>query len=250
MSKTSLIIGASAGVGRALAKGLANRGHDLLLVARDKLDLEAIAQDCRIRYGVQVWILPADLADPQFSAVSIHELVDFTTSSLQNVFLAAGAFSSEDVGVPSSEVLHDLFQTNFWSLTRILEMVTLNSSKWGLKNIVVCSNIVARLPRNREIAYSAAKAALEIYTSGLRHALFDQGILVQTYVLGHIDSAFNFVQRQRFRKALPTEVAREMIRNLDKDVGLRYLPSFWRWIVQTLRLLPWSIYRRLSFTSI
>ena len=57
----AIVVGASAGLGRALAEELAATGHDLVVVSSDARDLEALASDLRIRHGVRVVTVPFDL---------------------------------------------------------------------------------------------------------------------------------------------------------------------------------------------
>ena len=60
---TSLITGATSGIGHEFAVQLASRGHDLVIVARDPARLEAVAQRLRADHRVQVEVLRADLSD-------------------------------------------------------------------------------------------------------------------------------------------------------------------------------------------
>ncbi|MBI1262675.1 MAG: SDR family NAD(P)-dependent oxidoreductase [Rhizobiales bacterium] len=63
-SRTALITGASAGIGREIALVFASEGFHLVLVARRKDRLEALAQETKGKYGVETHIIAADLSDP------------------------------------------------------------------------------------------------------------------------------------------------------------------------------------------
>src|SRR5262245_38058311 len=61
--QAALIHGASSGIGATYADRLARRGHDLVLVARDRDRLAALAQRLRAETGVAIDVLPADLTE-------------------------------------------------------------------------------------------------------------------------------------------------------------------------------------------
>ena len=86
---TALVVGASSGLGRALAGELARRRHDLLLVASDARDLEAVAADLNLRHGVAVRALALDLsAEPDPAARIVAALHGMTP--LDALLLPAG----------------------------------------------------------------------------------------------------------------------------------------------------------------
>lgn len=73
---TALVTGASSGIGLAFAERLAAAGHDLVLVARDRAGLEALAHRLAAAHGVQVEVLVADLSSPPSRAAIEERLVD------------------------------------------------------------------------------------------------------------------------------------------------------------------------------
>ena len=82
---TALVTGASSGIGAVYAQRLAQRGYDLILVARDRARLEAAAERIAAAHGVAVEVLAADLAAPgELNAVAARIETDTALSLLVN----------------------------------------------------------------------------------------------------------------------------------------------------------------------
>ena len=101
---TVLITGASSGIGATYADRFARRGHDLVLVARDKERMEALAARLRDETGVAIDILQADLTNPGELAVvetrlrddrRIGVLVNNAGAALGGTFVAQAAAMSD-----------------------------------------------------------------------------------------------------------------------------------------------------------
>lgn len=81
MTRYALITGASSGIGLAMAEALARRGRSLLLVARQRDQLESIAIELTQRFGVEVLFAPATWANPYGCPVSCWSLKKATGRS-------------------------------------------------------------------------------------------------------------------------------------------------------------------------
>ena len=248
----ALIVGASAGLGRALAVELAGSGYTLLLCARNKRDLDAVAADCRIRHNVQVDILPLDLSDPDGS----HHLAEFcrnASTRISRLFITAGTVSPDDEGFPDVSVISAIHTVNYVTPAKIISDFLRNRHSLGLKSIVVVSSIAARVPRARNCAYAAAKIALESFCISMQVTLSrtsgKNGVdtKLQVYRVGYMDTGLSFGQKLLLPVISTETAARRIIRDVNKDSFISYLPGFWRYVVGVLRRLPRAIYNRLNF---
>src|SRR5215212_563211 len=72
--KLALVTGASAGIGAAFARIFASHGYDLALTARRTDRLEALAEEIRLRFGVETLTIGADLAEPEAPGLILDHL--------------------------------------------------------------------------------------------------------------------------------------------------------------------------------
>ncbi len=189
-TKTALITGASAGLGKAFADALGNHGTNLVLVARRLEKLEAVAIELRERHSVAVTCIPADLADPE----SPKRIYDFTQDQGLTIdYLINNAGS----GGP------DLLNTRDWSeLRAYLELMMISAAQmchlfvpgmkergWG--RVINVSSVSARIPRAGGCNYGPSKAYLVALSEELSLTLRTHGIKVCALCPGFTHTDFH-----------------------------------------------------------
>jgi len=243
---SAVIVGASSGVGRSLATALAGAGFNLVVVARDERDLEATAADVRLRYGIACSHVVQDIGAVDWDAQGLVDTCAAKVGRVDCVLVPAGAVSEDDYGTNPAVVL-PMMATNYLGPARIAAAFGRHMTTSGGGSIVLFSSIAAAAPRQKNAAYSAAKAALETYAKALRTYLEPRGVRVLVMSLGYVDTAQTFGLPLRFPVATPAAVAAYVVKICLRASGKRHFPAFWWWITMVLRHLPWFVYRRLSF---
>jgi short-subunit dehydrogenase len=243
----AVVVGASAGVGRALSYALAQRDYDVVLVARDERDLGPLASDLVIRYGVHAAPIAFDVANSDASLDSLLRRCRSQLGSMDAVLFPVGLVDDCDDGFASWETTDRLLATNFTSVVKLAALCLSEFEREGRGAVVFFSSIAARAPRKRNVVYSAAKAALESYARSMRHRFAASDVHVQLYALGYVDTSMTRGRRLLLPKASATRVATQVVTGLDRGSQFLYLPRWWSVVVRGLSLLPWSVYRRLDF---
>ena len=174
---TVLITGASTGIGATYAERFARRGHDLVLVARDKARLEALATRLRNNTGVAVAILAADLTQPSDLAVVEARLrEDATIDTLIN---NAGATLSGNFIDQSTDDVARLVTLNTTALVRLASAIAPRLAGSGTGAIVNIGSVVGLAPEFGMSVYGATKAFVLFLSQGLSLELSPKGVYVQ-----------------------------------------------------------------------
>lgn len=166
----ALITGASGGIGLALARELAGRRHDLLLVARSGQTLEQLASDIRKDHGVKVHVLALDLATPD-AAAAVTQWVQTSGYSVDMLINNAG-FGSwglyEDI--PESE-FQGMMQLNMVTLANLCRQLLPLLKKEKRSYILNVSSTAAYQAVPTLSLYAATKAFVLVLTRGLNWEL-------------------------------------------------------------------------------
>lgn len=242
---TVLVVGASSGLGRALAGELARTGHDLLLVASDLRDVEAVASDLQLRHGVVARALAIDLARSADPAAPIAEALDAMRTPLQALLLPLGHSRADDTLTLEASRIGELLAINLHApLVLVHAMLPRLVQSRGV--VVLFGSIAAVRGRGRNVVYASAKRALDSLYESLRQSHAPRDLRVQLYRLGFLATNLTWGMRLPAAAAEPADVARAVVSRLGRGSGSWYLPRRFAAIAALVRTLPWALYRRMK----
>ncbi|MBB6153281.1 hypothetical protein HDC30_000475 [Pseudomonas sp. JAI115] len=174
---TVLITGASTGIGAVYAERFAQRGHDLVLVARDQARLDALAARLRSEHDVSVDVIPADLTQlADLSTVENRLREDARIGILVN---NAGAALSGNFIDQSTDSVAQLVALNTTALVRLASAIAPRLVKAGDGAIINIGSVVGLAPEFGMTVYGATKAFVLFLSQGLSLELSPQGVYVQ-----------------------------------------------------------------------
>ncbi|MEA9558511.1 SDR family oxidoreductase [Xanthomonas nasturtii] len=172
-----LITGASTGIGAVYAERFAQRGHNLVLVARDKERLDALAAHLCDNHRVSVDVLQADLTQPtDLSTVETRLRDDAQIGILVN---NAGMAQSGGIVQQDAEAIDRLIALNVTALTRLSAAVAPRFAQSGSGAIVNIGSVVGFAPEFGMSVYGATKAFVLFLSQGLHVELGAKGVYVQ-----------------------------------------------------------------------
>lgn len=174
---TVLITGASSGIGATYAERFARRGHNLVLVARDKSRLDKLAVRLHEESKVAVEVLQADLTNPADLAALETRLRDDTRIGV--LINNAGMAQSGGFLTQSAEAIERLITLNTTALTRLAAAVAPRFAQSGAGAIVNIGSVVGVAPEFGMTIYGATKAFVLFLSQGLHMELSPKGVYVQ-----------------------------------------------------------------------
>lgn len=213
-----VVTGASGGIGRHIAKQLAEAGARLTLAARDRDALESL--------GIDATVVSADLRDAEAGRTIVAAALA-ANNTLDGLVNAAGVVAFGSLADTADEVIEDLFLTNvlgpLWLMRAAIPALT--ESRGFIANI---SAVVAEQPLAGMAAYAASKAALTAADRALTRELRAAGITVTDARPPHTETGL--ADRPisgiapRLREGLrPEDVARRIVTAI--IVGEREIPA-------------------------
>jgi short-subunit dehydrogenase len=234
--RTAVIIGASSGIGEALAHDLNRAGWRLGLLARRVERLEAL----RERLAPDTVLRGLDVGQSDAAAI-LEQLLE----ELGGVDLAIISAGTGHNGALDWELDVETVSVNVSGFMAVAHVTMRHFLKRGRGHLVGISSVTA-LRGNRAAAYAASKAFQSVYLDGLRDLARQSGhpIVVTEVQPGFVDTAMMKPDRplpavvRQLLVASPAKAARQILRAVQKRKKHAYITKRYALVAFILRLLP------------
>jgi len=241
------LLGATKGMGRALARLMAERGDGLALLGRDRVDVEKSARDLQVRGGqAPVATVECDLERPETFAPALGA-AEAALGGLDAVVVTAGMFATQDRLESDPELARRLLLVDFTNTVAFCEEARRRLLARGGGTLCVFSSVAGERGRKPVVLYGAAKAGLTRYLEGLDHRFRAAGLRTVCVKPGFVRTSMTDGLPAPPFAGEPDAVARRVLRAIDAGTPVVYVPGVWRWVMLVIRLLPRAVMRRVSF---
>lgn len=183
----AVVTGASSGIGRAIARELAVRGHDLVLAADEDL-LEDAAEDLR-RLGATVTAEPVDVATGE-GVERLHSAVTALGRPVAVAVLNAGIGVSGRFDETPVEADLELVDLNVRSTVHLAKLLLPGMVAHGAGRLLFTGSIAGLAPGPYHATYAASKGFVNLFAESLRHELKDTGVTVTALMPGPTETLF------------------------------------------------------------
>ncbi len=244
----AVIVGASSGIGEALAWKLARAGYAVALVARRADRLTDLAARLNAELGpCRAFAYPHDVT--AFAEVpALFQTILRDLGRIEVVVYAAAVL--ERIGPSDFDFEKDrrMVEVNFLGALAWLNQAAVLFERLRGGHIVGVSSIAGERGRVGNPVYNATKAALNAYLEALRNRLTRKGVHVLTVKPGFVDTELLHQSRARAFWVISAEqCAADIVRALRARRQTIFSPARWQGVALVLRHIPSVIFRRLSF---
>ena len=251
MKEYILITGASSGIGLEMAKLLAQKNYNLLLVARNEVKLVKLQNELKSKFNVEVEYFLCDLAKPN-TATDLHALVKekkyFVSGLINNAgFGDYGNF----VEMPLKNDI-EMIAVNITALVELTKLFGYDMVKAGNGKIMNVASLLSFLPFPYYSVYSATKSFVLAFTETVASELQGTGVTVTALCPGTVETAFH---TDEMRKTNAMNANKPMSANRVAKAGVelflhgkdKKIVGFMNWFLSNLpRVTPDKLMMRIK----
>jgi len=241
-----VLLGATRGMGRALARRFAQRGDRLFLLEHVESELVRSARDLELRGASgPVRYALCDLLHPETFAPAL-QAAERELSGFDTVVVTAGLFATQPQLEADLSLAARLMTADYTNTVLFCEEVRKRLSAWG-GTLCVFSSVAGERGRKPVILYGSAKAGLTRYLEGLDHKFRKQGLKTICVKPGFVKTGMTVGLKPPPFAGQPDDVARRVLRAILRGKPEVYVPGAWRGVMFVIRNLPRCVMRRINF---
>jgi NAD(P)-dependent dehydrogenase (short-subunit alcohol dehydrogenase family) len=241
-----VVLGGTRGMGRAIARRLAQRGDRIVLLGRDQGELARSAADLEVRGAREVGYGSCDLEQPAGFEAALDGAVT-QLGRIDAVVVTAGLFATQEQLEADVELTGRLLAVNFTNTVLFCEAVRRRLLAAGGGTLCVFSSVAGERGRKPVVLYGAAKAGLTAYLEGLDHRFHERGLRVVCVKPGFVRTSMTAGLPEPPFAGDADAVAATVVAAIDRATPVVYAPPIWRLVMVVVRLLPRSVMRRAGF---
>lgn len=250
-----VLLGATKGIGRALARRLGARGDALFLLGRDSEELARSARDLEVRGGFapeSIGTAVCDLERPEGFARAL-DVANAALGGFDTVVVTAGLFATQDALEADPALARRLLTVDFANTVVFCEearrrlLARPGQGQAAKGTLVVLSSVAGERGRKPVVLYGAAKAGLTRYLEGLDHRFRAQGLRTICIKPGFVKTGMTEGLKVPPFAGEADAVAGEIIRAMDRGRPVAYTPRIWALIMLVIRHLPRFVMRKIGF---
>jgi short-subunit dehydrogenase len=249
----AVIVGASSGIGAALARELAARGYTLALIARNEAALERLSAEITQRSPDETApvarVYAHDVRDYDAVPPLFQRITDeLGPEALDLVVYCAGIMPEGKDEWWTFEQERAMIETNVVGAMRWLDLAAGYFREKGRGTLVGISSVAGDRGRHGNGAYQASKAALSTYLESLRYRLHGTAVRVVTVKPGYVATPMTAGRKMPGGLVIsPERAARRIADVCEGRQAVVYVPGYWRPIMWGVRHLPAWLMARVPF---
>lgn len=246
--KRVAILGATRGMGRALARRFVERGDSLALLGRDAEELARSAADLSTRGapGTRVVTQLCDLEHPDSFRPAL-EAAEQALEGLDIVVVTAGLFGTQEQLEADPAFAARVLSVDFANTVLFCEEARKKLLLRGGGTLCVFSSVAGDRARKPVILYGAAKAGLSAYLEGLDLKFRAQGLITVLVKPGFVKTSMTDGLKPPPFAGDPEDVAHVVLEGIDRGSPVVYAPPIWRAVMTAVKALPRFVMRRVGF---
>lgn len=244
----AVVLGGTSGMGRAIARRLAERGDAVFLLGKGDEDLARSAADLTVRHPRHepTGTARCDLERPEQFAEAL-DAADAALGGFDTVVVTAAMFASQDALEADVELTRRLVTVNFANTVVFCEHARKRLLERGGGRLTVFSSVAGDRGRKPVAIYGASKAGLSTYLEALDHKFHAAGLSVLCVKPGFVKTAMTAGLKPPPFAGEPDRVAELVVHAMDRRKPLVYAPRIWALVMMVIRSLPRFVMRRIGF---